>query len=103
MEKYLVALLICVSSMVHAQPFETKLNVVCDKTETMFNRLKKEYGETISIYAEQPSEKTPDVLVSVWLSDEGETISVVETHVKHNISCLISVGKNVRYKVGELL
>lgn len=88
------------SSMVHAEPFETKLTVVCDKTETMFNKLKKEYGESISIYAEQPSEKTPDVLVSVWLSEEGGTISVVETHIKHNISCLISAGKNVNYKVG---
>ena len=85
MEKYLVSLLLCISSMVHAEPFETKLNVICDSTETMFNRLKSEYGESISIFAEQPSEKTPDVLVTVWLSKEDGTISVVETQL-YNIA-----------------
>jgi hypothetical protein len=102
MEKYLIALLLCASSMAHAEVFETNQKIVCDDTETMFNKLKKTYGESVSIYAEQPSDSNPDDFVTVWLGENG-TISVVETHTKYKISCLISAGQNARFKAEKLL
>lgn len=100
MEKYLAAILLSVSSAFSMAAEKVNMAVVCDKTDTMFNKLKDEFGEEVVLYSSVPSENNlSEIITSVWVNKQDGTMSVVKSYVKDKFSCLVAAGENLKIKV----
>jgi hypothetical protein len=75
----------------NARPVKDELQVLCDKTEIMFKKLRDDFNEEPVIKAET----APGITMSLWLKADHSTYSVILTQGK--LSCLINAGKDVEF------
>lgn len=98
MEKLLVGCLIVLCSTFSTAAEKLQMEVVCDSSDKMFNRLKNEFDESVVLYGESVDDDLPAIITSVWVSKTSGTMSVVRSFVKEKVSCLVAVGDNIKYK-----
>jgi hypothetical protein len=96
MEKLLVALL-AAPSIVFAQESATSVSLqhLCADTKYVFEQLEKKWGETPILKTTQP-DTNANMVVSVWHNKNERTITVVQTSVKQNLSCILATGEDAR-------
>lgn len=71
------------------------LEHLCADTKYVFEQLEKKWGETPIVKAAQP-DTNANMVVSVWHNKNDRTITVVQTSVKQNLSCILVTGENAR-------
>lgn len=104
MFKYLIALsLALVCAVTHAQkPVETNKKIVCFPVKVLMKDLKDKYGEEPMVMG--TTSNMSEVAMALYLNKETGSYTIIEFDTE--AACVISVGKDVRYrfpKTGTML
>ena len=71
------------------------LEHLCADTKYVFEQLETKYGETPIVKATQP-DTNANMIISVWHNKAERTVTVVQTSVKQNLSCILVTGEDAR-------
>lgn len=95
MFKYICIALLAISTSVAAQqPIKANKNVVCFPGTKLFDDLKDKYGEEPMVMGVEGTMK--DVGMALFINKDTGSYTVVE--FDSEAACIISIGKNVRYR-----
>ena len=100
MFKYLIALGLAVSlTASHAQkPVETNKKIVCFPVNVLLKDLKEKYGEEPMVIG--VTSNMNEVAMGLYINKETGSYTVIELDAE--AACVISVGKDVRYRFPKL-
>jgi hypothetical protein len=104
MSKYLIALclaLTCAASYAQ-KPVETNKKIVCFPVKVLMKDLKDKYGEEPMVMG--TTSNMSDVAMALYLNKETGSYTIIE--FDREAACVISIGKDVRYrfpKTGTML
>jgi hypothetical protein len=70
------------------------LQHACADTKYTFEQLDKKYGESPILRSIMPDNE--NMVISVWHNKDARTITIIQTSLNQNLSCVLGIGEDAR-------